>query len=99
MKACACVRYDTNKVCPWQSKDVAVLPLEEALAEQGGVHCEAHRRLLDTLNFANVSNLCTLKGVRLRLSLSPEEASELRRCCALLLCCFCLLLLLATEQS
>jgi len=60
-----------------------VLPLEEALAEQGGVHCEAHRRLLDTLNFANVSNLCSLKGARPCLSpwKEPRTSVAVAPCC------------------
>ena len=38
-------------------------PLHEALEMTGGVDGRAHRKLLDILNHANISKLCSLKGI------------------------------------
>jgi len=35
----------------------------KALEMAGGVHGIAHRRLIDVLNNANITKLCSLKGI------------------------------------
>jgi hypothetical protein len=45
------------------SHDAPPPPLQEALEMVGGVHGAAHRKLLDMLNHADVSRLCSLKGI------------------------------------
>jgi len=44
-------------------KDPPPPPLAQALSMHGGVNGAVHRKLVDLLNTANISRLCTLKGI------------------------------------